>query len=1116
MVQRHLPSSSSPSSSQDANHTQTRTNINDNPASRTPSTSGSTLSARVPFIRTISSDPPSSSSSSPHHLQQNQTGRLSSPSSTSTIQAQQQQQHQPPPSPRLRHLHGSTTSASGIHTSQHPSATTPNHSVDLLPIDVNSTTTSLTQHGPSASNHTPLPRTKYFDPTLPQQSRTPPPDPYSHTPTSALPQKEKSSFDMDDDTVASNHYYNSNDINHLGAATIATAVPDRFNTQTPAFMSSDGDASSHSGPSRTSTPFYGEWTDATDYESAYEGETMIPMNDVHATRNHHHHHDHHSDYSDSAAMATTPTTKAMELVEHPSGNKKTGLYINPDIARQSRSPQGASNRSAGQSWSRWWKSITDNDREPTRLFKSRGKARYQRLNTSTDSPKSPDFRHLYPHSRGATNRGNKTRFHPSMLLSPRQLGLFLFRSVQTFLSRYHPLTLVAALLFVAGFIASTTLLIIWILNPDKEPKPWRTFCAQSEPFPHQEADSLAPVDVFVGVMTTDARSERRSIIRATYATHTRPVDPITGLETSNVQLKFVMGRPRKAFERRVALEMEMYNDIVVLDTKENMNGGKTHEFFKWAAENATVPILVPHGSEGDSAGEDAAPSHANVGAAAADRVGGRLDLAHATSAKQFGSNKHPRGTVEAANGKLYDIAWKKADYVVKADDDAFLRLDELERHLRVSPRKMTYWGYLIRNWFMGGESYAVSADLVQYFATSPFVAAHVKGKEDKVTARWISAHPNFYMIKYISEHCWIYDHPKTGTAYAHGFLFPDEVERIKMEEHRGLSDKEIAHRGGEHASKWYSTVSHWKQKYTAPRSGLSIEEEMEALVEGGGIYQNSDYRSGASFSTPWSNRVYEAEDPRLKELGRGINHGLNPLPARLRADWKIDEWTSLPVFTRANGTESSDEGSTGVVSRRRSQDEDLASEEEEEEEEEDATSSSSAANRFLNSLPLVGAFKHLASVSGGPRSDENSTSSAANAPRKAFVQREQRPPTSIPIPQDAAYLSSSFGDVSISDLHAARYLISADSDKNVSEDMTPDSKISATESTSSSRPNIRSHASLRGGTVVVHFLKRNEWFYETALALIGRDRIRSKMGKGTEWSMWGSPDGHAVVGRRVQ
>lgn len=419
---------------------------------------------------------------------------------------------------------------------------------------------------------------------------------------------------------------------------------------------------------------------------------------------------------------------------------------------------------------------------------------------------------------------------------------------------------------------------------------------------------------------------------------------------------------------------------------------------------------------------------------------------------------------------------------------------------------------------MGGESYAVSADLVEYFATSPHVAAHVKGKEDKVTARWVSNHPNASTVNYISEHCWIYDHPKTGTAYAHGFLFPDEVERIKQEEHRGLSADEVRRRGGEHASKWYSTVSHWREKYGAPARGLSIEEEMEALVEGGGVFGSTGYRSGGASWTSYEGRVYEAEDGRLKELAQGAHHGLKQLPARLRADWNIDEWSHLPFYTRAANN-------TGVEERA------VVDSHDEEVEDDGDDDDDGAANKMFDSLPLMGAFRHFvaqddagkdsAKSAGDERDGKKNTSSLARSSSSPSWngQGVVHHPARVPVPQNAAYLNSRFGAIGIADLHSARFASEerggggagvkiADGKAEVQHDGSLPASAGTDGKTSTAPPSARRQH--RGGTVVVHFLKRNEWFYETALALIGRDQMRAKAGRGLEWSMWGSPDAHAV------
>lgn len=82
-----------------------------------------------------------------------------------------------------------------------------------------------------------------------------------------------------------------------------------------------------------------------------------------------------------------------------------------------------------------------------------------------------------------------------------------------------------------------------------------------------------------------------------------------------------------------------FNDIIFLDMPENMNSGKTHAFFSWAAENATVPHW-----------------------------------------------EYPTDDAPVYKGE------RAPAYVVKADEDSFIMLGELERRLRVAPRSKAYWG----------------------------------------------------------------------------------------------------------------------------------------------------------------------------------------------------------------------------------------------------------------------------------------------------------------------------------------------------------------------------------------------------------------------------------------
>jgi hypothetical protein len=128
---------------------------------------------------------------------------------------------------------------------------------------------------------------------------------------------------------------------------------------------------------------------------------------------------------------------------------------------------------------------------------------------------------------------------------------------------------------------------MYILNPDKEPLPWRAYCSvpslvsplnrsgsQELPniypntttgqllpvFPPPDFDSLPPAGVFVAVFSVDSGFERRQLVRTTWASHPRsregsgPSD--SGFGTSRTIVRFILGQPRKNWEGRVRLEME--------------------------------------------------------------------------------------------------------------------------------------------------------------------------------------------------------------------------------------------------------------------------------------------------------------------------------------------------------------------------------------------------------------------------------------------------------------------------------------------------------------------------------------------------------------------------------
>ncbi|ORY72612.1 hypothetical protein BCR35DRAFT_354380 [Leucosporidium creatinivorum] len=637
------------------------------------------------------------------------------------------------------------------------------------------------------------------------------------------------------------------------------------------------------------------------------------------------------------------------------------------------------------------------------------------LGTPTTTPSSS--------SRSSRNRSCLSTFGAALLRQPW---------VPT-----QPLTILFSFLLLGCFAATLTTFLVHVLSSDRQPLFWRQFCSEQRPFPHDLADSLKPVSVFVGVFSVDASVERRNLIRMTWAKHSKPIDPRTGRPTNDIQVKFVLGRPRKSYAKRVALEMEMHNDIIVLDTEENMNKGKTFEYFKWAADNATVPMYYRKEGEGE--------------------VG---------------------------------VGFKKADYVVKADEDSFIVLSELERHLRITPRERTYWGYLVRNLFMAGEVYALSSDLVSYVATYKPLLQYTIGKEDQRTAKWMRIHPEYSTIHWVSERCWIYDHPKASTTYSHGFLFPDEAERIKAEGRRGISEEERQRRGGELAPS-YSTVSSWKKEYRPPVEGLTIEEQVEALVEGGGRWVAQGWKADGGRGPEAVRRdtvVFDREDERV-------------------VDARMEGRRAEVVDTEATGVKPGvPDRSQNIPSARTTRfGKDLFRDPS------DVEAVKIEGVKVKRSAGIEERDGHLVEIYNAVKAPwEEVTVSSSSSSSSTSVDEQTTGWTSVD--DSTSSSSSSLDSSSSSDLPSSSSL--DDDLPSTSSDSAPDNLPTGAvrrpqhnyilPPSSSDRlippPThrydttsllLRSQRMLglpHGGTVAVHYLKRNEWFYETALALLGRDR----------------------------
>lgn len=234
-----------------------------------------------------------------------------------------------------------------------------------------------------------------------------------------------------------------------------------------------------------------------------------------------------------------------------------------------------------------------------------------------------------------------------------------------------------------------TLFYLYQLNAPNLGQPLRRDCSSST---NIARDQMNQTKLFLGIFSTPEKHARRQMIRNTYL-QTKP---------TNMVYKFVLASISGTTAQQQAmldLEIKQYDDILILGMdKENMNQGKTFEFFRTVAE----------------------------------------------------TTKYHEGI----------------DFVLKADDDAYLYLNRVQFDLAHTARHMTYWGYLVGNTFMAGECYGLSMDLVQWIAHAEIPRRYKNGHEDSQVQKWFQwAHIN-HEIKYEVRNCRIHDHKEAGSVYA--------------------------------------------------------------------------------------------------------------------------------------------------------------------------------------------------------------------------------------------------------------------------------------------------------------------------------------------------------------
>ncbi|EXB80932.1 hypothetical protein L484_005678 [Morus notabilis] len=226
--------------------------------------------------------------------------------------------------------------------------------------------------------------------------------------------------------------------------------------------------------------------------------------------------------------------------------------------------------------------------------------------------------------------------------------------------------------------------------------------------PQNSSSSEDDIRILIGILTLPDQYQKRHFLRLIYGTQ----NP-TG---AKIDVKFVFCNLTKEDQKvLVALEIMRYDDIIILNCKENMNKGKTYTYF------SSLPELL------NDTNAPSPPYH----------------------------------------------------YVMKADDDTYFRLESLVQSLKPLPREDLYYGYVIPCpsmdpfvRYMSGMGYLVSWDLVEWIRDSEIPRNKMEGPEDKVFGEWLRVGhkaKNRFNAKWSMYN---FPEPKTGCTHE---LWPDTI-----------------------------------------------------------------------------------------------------------------------------------------------------------------------------------------------------------------------------------------------------------------------------------------------------------------------------------------------------
>ncbi|CAG8665697.1 135_t:CDS:2, partial [Racocetra fulgida] len=98
--------------------------------------------------------------------------------------------------------------------------------------------------------------------------------------------------------------------------------------------------------------------------------------------------------------------------------------------------------------------------------------------------------------------------------------------------------------------------------------------------------------IFIGILTIYEKIEIRECLRKLYAHNNDALARYLGVKKSPVTIRFVLGLPMDDYIDKLEEESKMYGDIVILNITENMNKGKTFEYFNWFAKHREDNYMV--------------------------------------------------------------------------------------------------------------------------------------------------------------------------------------------------------------------------------------------------------------------------------------------------------------------------------------------------------------------------------------------------------------------------------------------------------------------------------------------------------------------------------------------